>query len=152
MSTSRSKDRRHNTPLEESTALSRSCDSLGNYEQLRDDYITEMHLTVIKDILRCWRNMLRKPTISLAGACWEDFEIVESSSPVKVSEDQGSVSLPVRLRKESTNLDSNNCCGKYIAKVRYTCIIFFADSSLASIMVTELDVGILVVGSLLTEQ
>lgn len=74
--------------------------------------------------------MLRKPTISLAGACWEDFEIVESNSTPKVSVDQGSVSLPVRLRKESTNLDSNNCCGKYIAKVRYTWKIFFTDSNL----------------------
>lgn len=61
--------------------------------------------------------MLRKPTISLAGACWEDFEIVKSESRPKVSEDEGSVSLPVRLRKASTNLDSNNYCKQYIAKV-----------------------------------
>jgi hypothetical protein len=59
--------------------------------------------------------MLCKPTISLAGACWEDFEIIESESRPEVSED--SVSLQVRLRKESTNLDFNNRCGLYIAKV-----------------------------------
>ena len=61
--------------------------------------------------------MLRKPTISLAGACWEDFEIVEFETPPTISEVQGSVSLPVRLRKEVTNLKTNNCCGQYIAKV-----------------------------------
>lgn len=120
MSASRIRDRRHSTPLEEAAGLSRSCDSLGNYEEPRNDYITNMHLTVIKDILRCWQNMLRKPMISLAGACWEDFEIIESDSPQRVSEDLDSVSMPVRLRKESTNLDSNNCCGKYIAKVSCT--------------------------------
>lgn len=63
--------------------------------------------------------MLRKPMISLAGACWEDFEVIESESRPKVSKDEDSVSLPVRLREESANLDSNNCCGQYIAKVTY---------------------------------
>ncbi|XP_028402298.1 flocculation protein FLO11-like [Dendronephthya gigantea] len=113
----RNKERRHSTPLEESSGLSRSCDSLDD-DFLRDNNITDMHLIVLKDILRCWQNMLRKPTISLAGACWEDFEAIESESWPKVSEDQDSVSLPVRLREESTILDSNNCCGQYIAKIK----------------------------------
>ena len=110
--------RRHSTSLEESAGISRSCDSL-HYDAPTDTYVTDMHLTVLKDILRCWRNMLCKPTISLAGACWEDFEIIESESQPEVCENQDSVSLQVRLRKESTNLDSKNRCGQYIAKVMY---------------------------------
>jgi hypothetical protein len=116
-------DRRHGTPLEESAGISRSCDSLDN-DVPPGNYITDMHLIVLKDILRCWRNMLCKPTISLAGACWEDFEVVQSESRPKVSEDQGSMSLVVQLRKESSNLDSNNRCGQYIAKVTYICNLY----------------------------
>lgn len=121
----RNDERRYSTPLEETAGLSRSCDSM-DIDDSRDSYVTDMHLIVLKDILRCWRNLLRKPTIDLAGACWEDFEMVESESWPKVSEDHSSVSVPVRLRRVSPNSDTNTCCRQYIAKVKYVHNIFLA--------------------------
>ena len=85
-------------------------------DDTRDSYVTEMHVTVLKDILLCWRKMLRKPAISLAGACWEDFEVVEVDSWPKVSDDQGSVLQPVQLKKPSLSVCQKS--DQFMAKVR----------------------------------
>lgn len=95
---------------------SRSCELL-NVDDSQDGYLSNMHVTVLKDILLCWRNMLRRPTINLTGACWEDFEVVEAESWPKMSDDRGSVLQPVQLKKSSRSLDSQNYGGQFIAKV-----------------------------------
>lgn len=110
-------DRRH-SPLEETAGRSRSCELL-SVDDPRDTYLADMHMTVLKDILLRWRNMLRKPAISLSGACWEDFEVVEVQSWPKVSDVHASVLQPVQLKTSARSLGGrHNCDGQFIAKIK----------------------------------
>lgn len=99
------KPRRFSTPAENTT----SCN-------LVDDSFTDIHLTVLKDILQCWKKKLLEPTINLIGACWEDFEIVDDDAVFSV--DEGILSLRVKLRQEVKHLECDKSKELYLAKVK----------------------------------